>query len=165
MRLLPLVRRSVPSSFLPSFAADGSLTPRNADKNLALLLPPLPRPLFPREIIINAEIGKQFVQKPNRRGGGGGGGGGGCGGRGRHGDGVWNLALAIRFLEQIRFFSVSISFLKMSEALWIVSYFPSVQVLRADGGKGEKNRTQQAGRPRPPPFLNQCYLSLLNRFR
>ena len=117
----------------------------------------LPRPLFPREIIINAEIGKQFVQKPNRRGGGG---------RGRHGDGVWNLALAIRFLEQIRFLSVSISFLKMSEALWIVSYFPSVQVLRADGGKGENIRTkQEAGRPRPPPFLNQCYLSLLNRFR
>ena len=153
MRLLPLVGPVIP----PSFAADGSLTPRNADKNLTRRRG---RPLFPREIIINAEIGKQFVQKPNRRGGGG-----ECGGRGRHGDGVWNLARAIRFLEQIRFFSVSISFLKMSEALWIVSCFPSVQVPRSDGGKGEKNSTKQVGRPRPPPFLNQCYLSLLNRFR
>ena len=51
MRLLPLVRRSLH----PSFAADGSLTPRNADKNLtrpaadaAPLLPPLPpSPSFP----------------------------------------------------------------------------------------------------------------------
>ena len=164
MRLL-CCPSSVPSSFLRGRRIPPSPPGMQTRISLGRPRPPsflrsLPRPLFPREIIINAEIGKQFVQKPNRRGGGG-----GCGGRGRHGDGVWNLALAIRFLEQIRFFSVSISFLKMSEALWIVSYFPSVQVLRADGGKGEKNRTKQAGRTRPPLLLNQCYLSLLNRFR
>ena len=166
---------------LPSFPADGSLTPRNADKNLTR--PPSFGPsflpsfalFFPREIIINAEIGKQFVQKPNS----------GRGRRGRHGagrlGGVWNLARTIRFLEPIRFFSASAFSRCQSRGELVHRALFQIFLYRCEGRadglelprrKEEKrtvpNGTTSPAAPPSPPFplfQNQCHLSLLNRFR
>ena len=136
---------------LPSFPADGSLTPRNADKNLTR--PPSFGPsflpsfalFFPREIIINAEIGKQFVQKPNS----------GRGRRGRHGagrlGGVWNLARTIRFLEPIRFFSASAFSRCQSRGELVHRALFQIFLYRC-GGRGQTDQNYHEGKRRKEPY-------------